>query len=53
MKLLASKKMSLICFVLNCIFAFAAYLASDALWFLFSVSLAALCFYNYQNALDD
>lgn len=50
MKLLASKEMSMFCFIINCIFAFAAYVARDPMWFIFSSCFAALCFYNYQNA---
>ena len=49
---LASKNMSLFCFVLNCIFAFSAFVAGDLLWFMISVGFAALCFYNYNNATE-
>jgi hypothetical protein len=49
MKFLASKKMSLFCFALNCLFAGAALLRHDAVWFTISTALAILCYYNYQN----
>ncbi len=49
MKFLASKKMSLFCFAINCLFAGAAWLNRDALWFTISTAFAVLCYYNYQN----
>ena len=52
MKFLASKQMSAVCFVLNCIFAAGAWFAGDVLWFIFSGCLAALCFYNYSNSVE-
>ena len=50
MQWLASKNMSLFCFVLNCIFAFSAFVAGDVLWFFISAGFAGLCFYNYNNS---
>ncbi len=52
MKFLASKEMSLFCFVLNCLFMAGAWLNSDATWFVISTCLAALCFHNYRIALE-
>ena len=49
MKFLASKNMSLVCFILNCIFAAAAFQAGNPLWFLISTAFAVLCFYNYTS----
>lgn len=50
MKWLASKELSLVCFILNCIFAYSAYVAGDLMWFIFSALLGAICFYNYKNS---
>ena len=50
MKWLASKELSLACFILNCIFAYSAYVAGDLMWFIFSALLGAICFYNYKNS---
>ena len=50
MKWLASKELSLACFILNCIFAYSAYIAGDLTWFIFSALLGAICFYNYKNS---
>lgn len=52
-KILASKKMSLFCFVINCIFAVAAWTAGDSAWFLFSGFFALLCLYNYNNTSEN
>ena len=52
MKFLASKEMSLFCFGINCVFMAGAWLNSDEVWFLISAGLAALCFWNYQTALE-
>ena len=48
MKILASKKMSLFCFILNCIFAFISIINGDFCFLLINISLALICFYNYK-----
>lgn len=50
MKLLASKKMSLFCFGVNCLFAANSFINGDAIWFTVSTIFAVLCYYNYQNS---
>ncbi len=52
MRFLASRKLSLFCFFLNCIFAFSAFINGDFLWLVLSVAFALLCLYNYQNTED-
>ena len=53
MRFLASKEMSLACFVLNCIFAVGAFANREAVWFVASVAFATLCLHNYFNQLED
>lgn len=50
MKFLESKKLSLFCFIINCIFAYAALSRGDIIWFVTSTILACICFYNYKTA---
>jgi len=53
MKFLASKKMSLTCFFINCFFMAAAAQAGDTSWLIFSTCFASLCFYNYVNTPEE
>ena len=52
MRILASKEMSLFCFVVNCLFAGASFMARDPVWFVISTCFAALCYHNYRTALE-
>jgi hypothetical protein len=51
-QVLASKEMSLFCFVLNCILVIGAFAEGKMAWLLFSSALAVLCLNNYYIKLD-
>ncbi len=53
LELLASKEMSLFCFVLNCIMAFGAFATQQMGWLVFSLMLATLCLHNFYQKLEE
>ena len=53
LEFLASKEMSFLCFILNCMLAAGAFIEGHAGWFLFSIALGALCFNNYITKKEE
>ena len=51
-QIMSSKEMSLLCFVLNIVMAFGAFVAGDLGWLVFSLALGTLCLHNYYVKLD-
>lgn len=52
MDFLASKKVSLLCAILNLIFATISIWNGSLFFFLFNIVFSAICFYNWNNAND-
>ena len=51
-RIMSSKEMSLLCFILNLIMSIGAFVTGDLGWLVFSLGLATLCLHNYYVKLD-